>query len=101
MNRRAFITGMTGGLIAAPLAADAQQPGRYTIGVFTLGQAAQSRPYWDSLREGLRERGHVEGKGIAIEFRSAEEHVLRGAEANPEPLRAAPAADHERVAHRP
>jgi len=77
MNRRAFITGMTGGLIAAPLAADAQQPGRYTIGVFTLGQAAQSRPYWDSLREGLRERGHVEGKGIAIEFRSAEEQVDR------------------------
>ena len=37
MDRRAFITGMTGGLLAAPLAAEAQQVKTKRIGVLTVG----------------------------------------------------------------
>ena len=32
MNRRAFITGMTGGLLAAPLAAEAQRVHGFPLG---------------------------------------------------------------------
>ena len=78
MDRRAFISGITGGLLAAPLVAEAQQAGRtYRIGF--LGPAAE-RVYTDSLlslRTGLRERGYVEGKNIVFEYRFAEDKYER------------------------
>ena len=78
MNRRAFLTLVTGGLLAAPLAAEAQQPGRvYRIGF--LGPAAEG-VYTDSLLSlstGLRELGYVEGKNIVFEYRFAEDKYER------------------------
>jgi len=71
MDRRAFISTVAGGLLAAPLAAEAQQAAKHTIGVLNLGSADSMRPNWDAFREGLRERGYVEGDSVAIEFRSA------------------------------
>ena len=35
------------------------------------------RPYWDAFRAGLRDRGYVEGKSIAIEYRSANDQADR------------------------
>ena len=72
MDRRAFISTLTGGLLAAPLAAEGQQVGRvWRIGF--LGAATPS--VWASrvegLRGGLRDLGYVEGKNIVIEFRWA------------------------------
>jgi putative ABC transport system substrate-binding protein len=72
MDRRAFIGTLTGGLLAAPLAAEAQQVGRvWRIGF--LGAATPS--VWasrvEALRAGLRDLGYVEGKNIVIEFRWA------------------------------
>ena len=39
MDRRAFIGSLAGGLLAAPLAVEAQPAAKHTIGVFTLGSA--------------------------------------------------------------
>jgi len=61
MNRRAFLGTLTGSLLAAPLAAEAQQAGRvYRIGVLMnkASDPAESRQ-WRGLWLGLRERGWI------------------------------------------
>ena len=61
-------------LVAAPLAVQAQQPGKvYRIGY--LGLTTASGTYVRSVeafRQGLRELGYVEGKNLVIEYRWAE-----------------------------
>ena len=70
MDRRAFL-GLAGGLLAAPLAAEAQQAGKVPrVGVLLLSDTAQR--VVDAFRQGLRELGYVEGQTIAIEVRLAE-----------------------------
>ena len=59
VERRGFLMG-TLGLLAAPLAAEAQQARVYRVGVVLHGS-----PYYsaiDGLRDGLRELGFEEGK---------------------------------------
>jgi putative ABC transport system substrate-binding protein len=74
MDRRSFI-GALAGLLAAPLAAEAQQPGRmYRIGWLT--PAKVDRPPAAFL-EALRALGYVEGQAIAFEVRSAEDDLGR------------------------
>jgi putative tryptophan/tyrosine transport system substrate-binding protein len=73
MDRRTFIGGVGGGLLATSFAADAQQAARLPrIGVLfasstgSLGAGTGA----DVLREGLRELGYVEGRTAVIEWRS-------------------------------
>ena len=80
MNRRAFLSILSGGLLAAPLAAGAQSAGKVTrIGYLSL--FPRSDPWGqrgvDTFRRGLRDLGHVEGQTIAIEYRWAEEKPVR------------------------
>ena len=59
MDRRAFIGRLAGGLLAAPLAAEAQSTRVYRVGVILQGG-----PYLgavDGLRKGLAELGLEEG----------------------------------------
>ena len=73
MRRRAFMAVVAGGLLAAPLAAEAQQTGKvWRIGYLDQGSAARSASYVDGLRQGLRDLGWVEGRNIAIEVRFAD-----------------------------
>ena len=60
------------GVLAAPLAADAQPAGKVPrIGVLlTLYSPAEDSP--QAFRQGLRSHGYIEGQNIAIEWRSAE-----------------------------
>ena len=62
---------LTFALLAAPLAAEAQQAGRIPrIGLLWSG--TPSHPYAQAFRQGLQELGYVEGKSIVLEDRSAE-----------------------------
>jgi putative ABC transport system substrate-binding protein len=74
MDRRVFIGTLTGGLLAAPLAAEAQQAGRVPrVGFLSAGSRSDSvQRVVDEFRQGLRELGYVEGQTIAIEYRWAE-----------------------------
>jgi len=75
ITRRGFIGSLAGGLLAGPLAADAQQSGKlFRIGV--LGNVPLTDPegarVWGAFIQGLRELGYVEGRNITIEFRSSD-----------------------------
>jgi len=72
-TRRTFIGTLAGGLLAAPLAADAQQArGMRRIGWLSPASAAEGLPNLEALRAGLRELGYVEGQNITIEARWAD-----------------------------
>ncbi len=73
MERRAFIGVIAGGLLAAPLAAEAQQAAKVPrIGFLGNSTAALEANLVGPFREGLRELGYVEGRNILIEYRWAE-----------------------------
>jgi putative ABC transport system substrate-binding protein len=69
MDRRTFLATVAGGLLAAPLAAEAQQAGKvYRIGVLmNLYPPAADAP--QALRQGLRDLGYVEGQNLVIDWR--------------------------------
>jgi putative ABC transport system substrate-binding protein len=60
---------LAGGLLAVPLAADAQQPGK----IFRIGYLALNpNPHFQgAFRQGLRDLGYVEGRNLVIEDRDA------------------------------
>ena len=72
MDRRTFLTGMTGGLLAAPLAAGAQSAKVPRVGFLGVASAAATASRVEAFRAGLREIGYVEGKNVVIEFRWAD-----------------------------
>ncbi len=73
MDRRAFLASAGGALLASPLAALAQQPGKVPrIGLLNVASASASANDVEALRAGLRDLGYVEGRNIVIEFRWAE-----------------------------
>jgi putative ABC transport system substrate-binding protein len=70
VTRRTFLTTLTGGLLAAPLAAEAQQPERVArIGLLRTG--APPDPALDAFKDGLRELGYVEGQHVTFDVRFA------------------------------
>ena len=72
MERRRFIEVIAGGLLAVPLAAEAQQAGK----VYRVGFLWDSPAVWphalEGFRQGLRDLGWVEGQNIVVEYRWAE-----------------------------
>ena len=73
MDRRAFLAGSGAVLLAAPLAAEGQQPGRvYRVGLMLYFHASESQHLLDAFRQALRELGWVEGKNIEFEVLTAE-----------------------------
>ncbi len=73
MQRREFITLLGGAAVASPLAARAQQGGVRIPRIGIIDDA----PIWDHFRRGLHDLGYIEGRNIAIEYRSAEGDVDR------------------------
>ena len=68
MERRAFIGTLTGCLLAAPLAARAQQAARIPrVGVVADPPHPNSR--LEAFRQGLRDLGYVEGQNVLLEIR--------------------------------
>jgi putative ABC transport system substrate-binding protein len=73
IGRREFIVGLGGALFVRPLAVRAQQAEKIAkIGVLFPGGSPPAAPRMESFRNGLRQRGYVEGQNIAIELRYAE-----------------------------
>jgi putative ABC transport system substrate-binding protein len=67
-------------LLTAPLAAQAQQPAKVArIGYLLSGvlESPETRVLLDAFRQGLRERGYVEGQNIVIEYRAADGKLER------------------------
>src|SRR6266498_2997164 len=63
-------------LLAVPLAAAAQPPGKvYRIGY--LGTNPPPADWWDALLDGLRERGYSEGRNLAFERRLSQGQAER------------------------
>jgi putative tryptophan/tyrosine transport system substrate-binding protein len=79
VDRRAFLGTVAGSLLAAPLAAGAQQmQGMPKIGVLLLfGAPGQPNPLLDAFRGGLRDLGYVEGQNLVIEYRWSEGQAQR------------------------
>ena len=67
MDRRGFLLASLVGVIAAPLAVEAQQARVYRIGVILQGGPYSAAI--DGLRDGLRELGLEEGKQFALHVR--------------------------------
>jgi putative ABC transport system substrate-binding protein len=74
MERRTFLGMIAGGLLVAPLAGEAQQPGK----VWRVGVLATANPrVYDPSVDELRKLGYIEGQNLVLEFRSAEGKVER------------------------
>jgi hypothetical protein len=62
MNRRAFLSALSGSLLAAPLAAEAQPTAKvYRIGFIVTATSNETGHLINALTEGLREVGYVRG----------------------------------------
>ena len=72
IERRAFISGITLGLLAAPLAAEAQRADKVIRVGFLDAVSSRNVPWIAAFERRLVELGYVEGKNLAIEFRTAE-----------------------------
>ena len=71
MDRRTFIGSIAGSLVAAPLAVHAQKPATPVIGFLNSATPELYEFNVAAFRKGLEERGYVEGRNVAIEYRWA------------------------------
>jgi putative ABC transport system substrate-binding protein len=70
MDRRAFLGTMASGLLAAPLAVEAQPAGKMPkVGILIVGSAPD--PLLEAFRRGLRDLGYTEDQNVVIAPRFA------------------------------
>jgi hypothetical protein len=68
MDRRAFVRSLALGLVAAPLAAEAQQGGKvWRVGFLYPGTPSAAHRLAVAFREGLRDLGYVE-QSVLMEY---------------------------------
>jgi len=80
MIKRFSIWLLVTGLLTTAAPVNAQQPKLIRIGILVAGPASAVSTRVEAFRRGLRERGYVEGKNIAIEYRYGEGKPERMAE---------------------
>ncbi len=67
MERRTFMAMLTGGIVVAPLAAEAQQAAKIArIGWLAVNLVASPHTR-EVFLQGLRDLGYVEGRNVVIE----------------------------------
>ena len=71
IDRRTFLAGTGAVILAAPLATEAQQPGKvYRIGLLDYSAPDPARQaWWNAFRQQMRELGYVEGQNVRFEQR--------------------------------
>ena len=72
MHRRAFVGAAAGALLLSPFRIEAQTARVFRIGYLVLNSADVSQHTLTAFRQGLRERGWVEGQNILLEVRYAD-----------------------------
>ena len=82
MERRTFLGVIAGGLLAAPLVAQAQPAappsGRlWRVGILFQADTGRGGPYLEAILKGFRDLGYVEGRDLTIELRSAAGDLTR------------------------
>ena len=77
MDRRAFLGALAGGLLAAPLAAEAQMGKVFRVGFLTAYSSSAEAIVFESFRRGMRELGYEEGRNVVYEARWAEGKLER------------------------
>ena len=80
MRRREFITLLAGAVVTWPSSLRAQQASKVSrIGFLVTGafDSAETQTILAPFRQGLRERGYVEGQNIVIEYRAADGKIER------------------------
>ena len=78
IDRRTFIGRLVGGILAGPLAAQAQQAGKvYRIGYLSTPTRESVEHGLQAFLRKLRELGWVDGQNLIIEYRWAEGNVER------------------------
>jgi putative ABC transport system substrate-binding protein len=70
IKRRAFITLLGGAAVAWPLTARAQQPVMALVGLLSSVQLDDRQV--SAIRQGLKDGGYIEGRNVAIKYRSAD-----------------------------
>ena len=74
ISRRAFIGGLAGGIVVAPLAAEAQQAGKvWRIGLISVTRGTGEEAFFERLRE----LGYVAGQNLVTERRYSEGRAER------------------------
>ncbi|HLF48065.1 MAG TPA: ABC transporter substrate binding protein, partial [Methylomirabilota bacterium] len=77
MERRTFMAMLTGGLLASPLAAEAQQAAKVARIGYLSPNLAASPHLREAFIQGLRDLAYVEGRNLVIEYRDAEGKLER------------------------
>ena len=73
MDRRTFLGFLGSGLLAVPLATEAQESmTRTRVGFLGAESPSTNQHFLDAFRQGMREHGYVEGQNITFEARWAE-----------------------------
>jgi ABC-type uncharacterized transport system substrate-binding protein len=73
IDRRMFLSALSGGLLAAPLVTEGQQTGKvYRIGMLETRSTVLNAANIDAFRQGLRELGYTEGQNLEIVYRSSD-----------------------------
>ena len=77
IGRRTFLAGTGAVLLAAPLAAEAQEAAKVARIGYLAGTLATSPHLQEAFLQGLRGLGYVEGRNLLIEYRDAEGKLER------------------------
>jgi putative ABC transport system substrate-binding protein len=81
MHRRTFLGALAGGLLAAPLAAEAQRAEKIArIGMLETRSTVLNAANIDAFQQGMRDLGYKEGQNLEIVYRSSDGHDDRFAD---------------------